>query len=705
MASASDSHDAPGRARHSAGRDALARALAAARGVRRLEATRIAGVALLCVLGQFAIEMPEGYFGPADVTTLFGAVYSGAALLLGLLGAWGHATGWSRAGGFALLFYSANIGVFLPALESDPVRATALMTWMLLGVARQLFPLRGDDVVPDDPVDAWRRQWAPAATQLILVTLVATATIVGFQLSTRIPAQLVCLVLNVLCLALTTPFLLRLTRTRSRVVWATPAPLVLALALAAAGQLGAAFSALALAQLLTLGLVWAGEKVTDEVLHYFFEHPALLTCLTFAALILAGTLLLSFPAASATGARLAPVDALFTATSAACVTGLTVLDTPTAFSGFGQAVILGLFQVGGLNIMVLSTFAALALGRRLGLRGEHALGQVLDLTAHRTAYDVTRFIVISTFCLELVGAALLGLSFWGRGLSAAEAAWRGAFHSVSAFCNAGFALQPDSVVMFQGDPLPLIVMATLVIIGGLGFTVLATAWARARGARLQLSLHVKLVLAVSAALLVVGTVVYAVVEWNASLAGLAPGHKLVNAFFQSASLRTAGFNSVDLSKMERAMALACCALMLIGASPGGTGGGMKTTTFAVLVGTLLSVIRGGAPIVLFRRTIPVGLVYRSAAVFIATAALGLGALFVLLLTQRAPFEHLLFEVCSAVGTVGLSIGATAQLDGFGKLVVTALMFAGRVGPLTLVLLLGNPPQGRLGYPDAKLMIG
>lgn len=694
-------------AQEAAERHARARALAAARGVRRLEAARIAGVALLCVLGQFAIEMPEGYFGAADVTTTFGAVYSAAVLLLGLIGAWAHAAGRPYAGGFGLLFYSANIGVFLPALSSDPVRAAALMTWMLLGVARQLFQQRGDDVVTDDSIDGWRRRWAAAATQLILVTLVATATIVGFQLSKRVPAQLVCLVLNVLCLALTTPFLLRLRATRSRLVWATPAPLVLAAGLALAGQLGAAFSALALLQLLTLGLIWAGEKVTDEVLRYFFEHPALLTCLSFGALILVGTLLLSFPAASATGVRIASVDAFFTATSAACVTGLAVLDTPSAFSTFGHAVILGLIQVGGLNIMVLSTFAALALGRRIGLRGEHALGQVLDLTAHRTAYDVTRFIVISTVSLELVGAALLGLSFWRAGLPLGEAAWRGAFHSISAFCNAGFALQSDSVVMFQRDPFALVVMATLVIVGGLGFTVLATAWAwmLARGARTQLSLHVKLVLAVSFALLVGGTVLYAGVEWSASLAGLEPGHKLVNAFFQSAILRTAGFNSVDLMPMERATALACCALMLIGASPGGTGGGMKTTTFAVLVGTLLSVIRGGAPIVLFRRTIPVGLVYRSAAVFIATATLSLVGLFVLLLTQRPPFEHLLFEVCSAVGTVGLSLGATAQLDGLGKLVVAALMFAGRVGPLTLVLLLGNPPQGRLGYPDAKLMIG
>lgn len=673
--------------------------------VRRLEATRLIGVALLCVLGQFAIEMPEGYFGPGDVTTPFGAAYSVAVLVLGLLGTWLHATGRPWAGGFAFLFYSANIGVFLPAFESDAVRAAALMSWMLLGVVRQLFSYRGDDFVAQDPVDAWRKRWGPAATQLILVSLVVTATIVGFQLSKRVPAQLVCLVLNVLCLAMTAPFLLRLHRSKSRLVLATPVPLALAVALALAGQLGAAFSALALVQLITLGLVWAGEKVTDEVVRYFFEHPALLTCLSFAALILAGTLLLSFPAASATGMRLSPVDAFFTATSAACVTGLIVLDTPVAFSSFGHVVILGLIQVGGLNIMVLSTFAALALGRRLGLRGELALGQVLDLTAHRTAYDVTRFIVIATFCLELAGAVLLGLSFWSAGLSAGEAAWRGVFHSISAFCNAGFALQTDSVMMFQRQPFPLIVMAALVIVGGLGFTVLATAWTRLRGSTTQLSLHVKLVLVVSVGLLVVGTALFALVEWNASLAGLEPGHKLVNAFFQSAIFRTAGFNSVDMMQMERATGLACCVLMIIGASPGGTGGGMKTTTFAVLVGTLLSVIRGGAPIVLFRRTIPVGLVYRSAAVFLATAALATGGLFLLLLTQRSSFEHLLFEVCSALGTVGLSLGATTQLDAVGKLVVAALMFAGRVGPLTLVLLLGNPPQGRLGYPDAKLMIG
>jgi trk system potassium uptake protein TrkH len=259
--------------------------------------------------------------------------------------------------------------------------------------------------------------------------------------------------------------------------------------------------------------------------------------------------------------------------------------------------------------------------------------------------------------------------------------------------------------MFQTDALALLTIAGLVIVGGLGFTVLATAWLRASSPHGPVPLQVKLVLLVTAALLGAGTVGYAVVEWEASLAGLGPVDKLLNAFFQSTILRTAGFNSVDLTRMERGTLLMACVLMIIGASPGGTGGGIKTTTFAVLLGTLVSAVRGGAALVLFRRTIPVALVYRSAAVFLTTVTAGTVGLFLLLLTQEASFEHLLFEVCSALGTVGLSVGATAELDGPGKVIVAALMFAGRVGPLTLVLLLGRPPEGRVGYPDAKLMIG
>ncbi|MCW8141115.1 MAG: hypothetical protein KIT58_19615, partial [Planctomycetota bacterium] len=454
-----------------------------------------------------------------------------------------------------------------------------------------------------------------------------------------------------------------------------------------------------------VGLLWAGERVTDEVLAYFYEHPALLTCASFAGLILLGTLLLSFPASAAPGARIDPLDALFTATSAACVTGLVVLDTPTAFSGWGHAALLLLIQAGGLNIMVLSTFAALALGRRLGLRGELALGQVLDLPVHRTATQLAVFIVVSTLAIEAVGAVLLGLWFAADGAPGLEAAWLGLFHAVSAFCNAGFALRSDSLVGLQRDPFALGVVGALVVLGGLGFSVMATAWLRLRGERVPPSLQVRLVLAVSTGLLALGAGAFALLEWDASLAGLGPLDKLTNALFQSAVARTAGFNSVDLGALERSTLLVVCALMLIGASPGSTGGGIKTTTFAVLVGTVLSAVRGGAPIVLFGRTIPVALAYRSAAVFLATAAVGFAGLLALLVTQPLPFEQLLFEVCSALGTVGLSVGATGALDAPGKLVVIALMFAGRVGPLTLVLLLGRPAQARVGYPDARLMIG
>jgi trk system potassium uptake protein len=541
-------------------------------------------------------------------------------------------------------------------------------------------------------------------TQLVIVALAATVTVVGFGQSALRPAQLVCLGLHVSTLALVAPYLLLLFRRGARAAVLVPIPAVAALALWS--QPGAAFLLLCAAQLLVLATVWARDATTGDLLEAFYAHPALAIMLTFSLQIAIGTLLLSFPAASADGHGVAAIDAFFTSTSATCVTGLIVLDTPVAFSTFGHVVILLLIQIGGLNIMVLSTFAAVALGRGLGLRGEAALGQVLDLGQHRQAYEITRFIVVATFVLEVIGAALLAGAYLARGEGPLRAAWLGLFHSISAFCNAGFSLHQDNLVSFQRNPFVLAVVALLVTLGGLGFTVLAAGWDRLRGRRDgPAPLQVKVVLVTSAALTFGVAAWYLVAEWGHSLAGLEPVHKVTNALFHSVSLRTAGFNSVDLATCARASIPILCLVMFIGASPGSTGGGIKTTTFATVLGTLVSAVRGGAPIILGGRTVPPSLAYRGAAVIVAAAGLALAGLYLLALTQRSSFEWLLFEVFSALGTVGLSLGATFQLDGTGKLIVALLMFAGRIGPLTLFLLLSRPVEGRLGYPEAKLMIG
>jgi trk system potassium uptake protein TrkH len=402
----------------------------------------------------------------------------------------------------------------------------------------------------------------------------------------------------------------------------------------------------------------------------------------------------------------APVDALFTATSATCVTGLIVLDTPSDFSTVGHAIILGLIQAGGLNIMVLSAFAALLLGQGLGLRGERALGEVLDLHPARSPRRLVRFIVIGTLSLEAAGAVILGLAFAGHGDAAPTAAWRGVFTSVSAFCNAGFALQSDSLIGFADSPTVLLTVAALIVLGGIGFAVLLFGWLRlGRHQALGFATQARVVVLASLALVVAGALAYGALEWNRSLAGLTPAQAAVNALFQSVTLRTAGFNSVPFDHLGPATVLMMLAFMFVGASPGGTGGGIKTTTAVVLLASVAAVVRGEPRATILGRTVPLETVFRSAAVTALGALTVLASGLLVLATQTGAFQALVFEVFSAFGTVGLSLGATAHLDTLGKLVIALVMLVGRVGPLSLALLFGRRGGGRVRYPEARLMVG
>jgi len=286
--------------------------------------------------------------------------------------------------------------------------------------------------------------------------------------------------------------------------------------------------------------------------------------------------------------------------------------------------------------------------------------------------------------------------------------WKGVFHSVSAFCNAGFALQSDSLVLFQQRPLAVLVIAGLIILGGLGFMVLATSWTRiVERERSPVAIQVRVVLAMSVVLLVAGTTFYAVLEWNRSLAGLGPVDKLTSAFFQSVTLRTAGFNTVDLSKLAPTTVLFMLLFMFIGASPGSTGGGIKTTTAAVMLSAIRASLRPKSQVTLFDREVPEGIVYRALAIAVISATIIVLGLFLLLNLEHQPFLDLAFETVSAFGTVGLSLGATAKLAPLGKLVIVAIMFAGRVGPLTLALLLGTSASSTPFFrrPRARIMVG
>lgn len=679
---------------------------------RRLGAARLAGAAVSGLLGQLAVDMPGGYFGPADSTTIEGRWYAAVVVLLAVIGSDAYL---SRRRWLPLVvpaLYALNVGAFIAPLATDPVVTGLVLGWNLVLLGRFLFPrsttasvrIAATEIDVGDDLGRWLLVNLPAARHLAAVALAATVAVVGFEISAIRAVELLTLGVDLAVMAILAPFLLRLARRGERLPWL---PLLLSLAaVPAVARPTLSLSLLAASLAIGLALLVSHTPLFRELLDHFFGRPALLVLASFATLIAVGTVLLSMPAASAARHGIDPVDAFFTATSASCVTGLIVLDTPNDLSLFGQLVVLALIQVGGLNIMVLSTFAAIMVGRGLGLRGEAAIAELLDIRESRSAYRLIVLIVVTTFTIEATGALALAAVFLRHGMGWIEALWKGVFHSVSAFCNAGFALQSDSLIPFQRDPAVLLTIGCLITLGGLGFAVLAFAWLRVAGRRkIGLAVQVRVVLVASAVLVAVGWLTFATLEWEGSLAGLPVSDRVVNALFQSVTCRTAGFTSVPYDSLHPATALLMIFLMFVGASPGGTGGGIKTTTLVVLLSALPSAARGRPDVVLFHRRIAAGTVYRSTAIAVVAVLVVAMAAMLLLASQQGGFESILFEVVSAFGTVGLSLGATATLDGFGKVVVALVMLAGRVGPLALALLFGRGGEARVGYPEASLMVG
>lgn len=682
---------------------------------RWLDAARMLGIGVVSAIGQRIVDMPSGYLGATSQATTFGLVYAFAVLIgsLGCVAAVVMGLRWAR-GLFTLLTLAA-VAVFVPALGSDIAVAGSIIAWQLGTLARLLASSQASKRLADrHSIEPIRR----AAGHLLVLSLFVTMLVVGFRATDTLGIQLVCLVLDVVALSSMAVILhleQKATRAIRVLVGASAALLVLALL-----SLIPLFSPLQWFRLLEFEAVLAALGLTQaclllyalregplfaELLQQFMRSPAVLVLATFAAVAGSGAVALTFPVA-AEGDRILPIDALFTSMSATCVTGLAVLDTPNAFTGFGEASILLLIQVGGLGMMVLSTFATVMLGGRLTLRSEQALGQVLELNSPGHAYRLVRFIMGATLATEAVGAVLLTWRFALQGIALPDAIWRGVFHSVSAFCNAGFALQTDNVVLFASDPFALFVVAMLIIIGGLGFVVLSWLWLRAIAReRSRPPVQVRVVLWMSAALIVLGAVAYGLLEWRASLAGLTPFDKLTNALFQSVSTRTAGFNSVDITLMQPATILLVMALMFVGAAPGGTGGGIKVTTLAVLAAAIPDIVgtRGGAT--LFGRSVAPVILQRAATIAVVATMTASLALFLLLITEDAPFELIAFEVISALGTVGLSLGLTPNLSVTGKVVIIVTMFIGRVGPLTLALALSSSKPPPLAFPETRIMVG
>jgi trk system potassium uptake protein TrkH len=680
--------------------------------LRRLWAARLVSCCSVSALSLFAVHMPGGYFGAQDELTVFGLAYTIWLLAAGsiLAAAWLAGYRWAPNG--SLVFLCINLGVFIPPLANDAVVGGAAALWSLILLSATIpsgrfAPVVSTEQPTDGPAshfDAWVALNHRSFRHLLLVAIGLTVSVVGFRTGSWYHAVAVCLAMDAVVFFLAAKFVLLCIRSGSKTPFLAGPPLVLALL--TFRQPAAALSWIGVFFLLVLFMLMARSAAGEDVIRHFFQRPALLLTASFALSIAVGTLFLSFPAASTTGRSIAPIDALFTATSASCVTGLVVLDTPGQFTTFGHAVLLCLMQFGGLNIMVLSAFAVLLLGRRLSLRGEAAFSQILDLPLARSAQRIAVFIVSVTLCIEAAGAVALVFCYLRKGYGYADSLWYGAFHAVSAFCNAGFSLHSDSLAGFRQDPLALLTYCVLIMLGGIGFLVLGAAWAWARGQRERfLSVQVRLVCWATAILVLTGTAWFAAVEWNRSLGGLGVLDKCVNALLQSVTLRTAGFNSIELDLIHPAVVFLMLIYMFIGAAPGGTGGGVKVTTVAVLLGAIPTITRGRPRIVFFGRTIPYETVYRSAAIVVIACTVATAGTVLILLTHPITLQDCLFEVLSALGTVGLSLGATSHLNSLGKIVIIALMFIGRVGPLTLALLLGRASPTRVTYPDARIMVG
>ena len=449
-----------------------------------------------------------------------------------------------------------------------------------------------------------------------------------------------------------------------------------------------------------------------------FITPVNLPLLSFALLIIIGTILLMLPAA-ANGPRLAPVDALFTATSATCVTGLVVVDTGSRLSLFGQWVVLVLIQCGGLGIMTFSTVLIMLMTGRFSFIQRSVIQDTFTHRPDTRLPSLVLHVVIFTLVLEAAGAALLFLRFSGM-YHPGRALYFAVFHAISAFCNAGFGLYSQSLMDFSGDPLVSLTMALLIICGGIGFLVMLELKRvlfrshKARRAR-RLSVHSKLVLTLTALLLTVGTLGFLLYEWNNSMAGLSLPAKVMAAFFQSVTARTAGFNTLNFGKMANVTLLFTILLMFIGAASGSTGGGIKVNTLGVLFALSRSRLRGEETTSIFRRTLTAETVGRAISVFVVAVIVIYAATMALTVSElgttihaesRGLFLELLFEVVSAFATVGLSVGVTSKLSTLGKLILVVVMFVGRLGPLSIaVALSGREPRSTIQYAEENVMIG
>ncbi len=434
--------------------------------------------------------------------------------------------------------------------------------------------------------------------------------------------------------------------------------------------------------------------------------PTQILALGFALMILVGTLLLSLPIASADGQSMGFINALFEATSAVCVTGLTVVNTAYDLSLFGQIVIILLIQMGGLGFMTIAAMVFFLMGKKITLKERLIMQEALNHFSLEGVVRLTKTVISTTFIIEGIGALLLALRFipmlgWAKGI------YYSIFHAISAFCNAGFDLFGNSLMDFTGDIVINFTIMGLIILGGLGFTVIIDI-RKNRFNFKRWSLHTKLVLIGTSILIIGGCVFFFVLEYNDTLKPYKLSTKLLAALFQSVTTRTAGFYTIPQEGLTSASKLLTSILMFIGASPASTGGGVKTTTIVVILLMLMNVAKGKNDVEAFGRRLSVETVYRAVSIFLISIVTLAFITMIISIVEDVNFIDLLYEVASALGTVGLASFDNAQLKTISKIFIIISMYIGRVGPLTLTVAFARlqlKKKASIRYPEGKVMVG
>ncbi|TFZ40273.1 Trk family potassium uptake protein [Soehngenia longivitae] len=447
------------------------------------------------------------------------------------------------------------------------------------------------------------------------------------------------------------------------------------------------------------------ELIKSHLFIRFKLNPPRILALGFMLLIIIGALLLNLPIASQNGESIGFINALFTSASAVCVTGLVVVNTATHWTLFGQTVIILLIQMGGLGIMTMATIVAMISGRKISLKERLVIKEQLNQETLSGLVKLTKYVIYLTLFIEGIGALFLSIKFIPQ-FGLIKGIWFSVFHAVSAFCNAGFDITGNSLMDYNNSVLVMLTVASLIVLGGIGFGVILDV-VRNRKWR-KLSLHSKLAISFTVFLIFFGTIIFYILESNNPLTmqEFTFKEKTLASLFASITPRTAGFNSIDVAGMNQSSTLLTIILMFIGGSPGSTAGGVKTVTMLVLIISTISIIKGERDVEVFKRRIPYETIFKSIAIIMIGIALVFFVTFILTLTEDQEFLNILFETTSAFGTVGLSRGITPELSNAGKLILTLTMYSGRVGPLTLAFAVGYKEEHkRFRYAEGNITVG